>query len=72
MKRAYLVVLIVGLLIGVVAGLLMDRRVSAQGRIRGSVMYLSGGLISTEASGGAVAYCFTYSAGGGVHCIPAR
>ena len=76
MKRWSLLFLVVGLLVGVVAGLLLDQRVSAQGaRVQGTVMYLSAGtvdLLSSSSLRGsrAVAYCFT--AGGGIHCLPAR
>ena len=41
MKRWSLLFLVVGLLVGVVAGLLLDQGVSAQGtRVQGTVIYL--------------------------------
>ena len=76
MKRWSLLFLVVGLLVGVVAGVLLDKGVSAQGAVRGSIMYLStsaGTLTSSPprtAAGPIVAYCFT--AGSGIHCLPAR
>ena len=79
MKRWSLLFLVVGLLVGVVAGLLLDQGVSAQGpRVQGTVMYLTNGSLSSvtidrgrTVAGQPVAYCFT---GGGntFHCVPAR
>ena len=77
MKRWSLLFLVVGLLVGVAAGLLLDTGVSAQlGPVQGSVLHLSTSgsvdfLSSTPIRGGrAVAFCFT--GGGGIHCLPAR
>ncbi len=73
MKRWSLLFLVVGLLVGVVAGLLLDQGVSAQrASVQGAVMYItSTGTFSTIGAGRpAVAYCFT--GGGGIHCLPAR
>ena len=79
MKRWSLLFLVVGLLVGVVAGLLLDQGVSAQGaRVQGTVIYLDTPMpgvldLSTlrpPLGGRAVAYCFT--GGGGIHCLPAR
>ena len=76
MKRWSLLFLVVGWLVGVVAGLLLDQGVSAQRvSVQGTVMYLSAGtvdLLSSSSLRGsrAVAYCFT--AGSGIHCLPAR
>ena len=78
MKRWSLFFLVAGLLVGVVAGLLLDKGVSAQGEVRGTIMYLSpsAGTLTPlppatrTAAGPIVAYCFT--AGSGIHCLPAR
>ena len=76
MKRCSLFFLVVGLLVGVVVGLFLDTGVSAQRvSVQGTVMYLSAGtvdLLSSSSLRGsrAVAYCFT--AGSGIHCLPAR
>ncbi len=73
MKRWSLLFLVVGLLVGVVAGLLLDTGVAAQrASVQGTVMYISsiGTFSSSSAGGRAVAYCFT--GGGGIHCLPAR
>ena len=71
MKRWSWFFLVVGLLVGVVTGLLLDKGVSAQlGPVQGFVMYLTNGFLSSVPTGRAVAFCFT--GGGGIHCLPAR
>ncbi len=88
MKRWSLLFLVVGLLVGVVAGLLLDKGVSAQAGVRGSVMYLhtdSRGTQQLDAQrppevirrGAPVqererAVAYCFTGGGGIHCLPAR
>ena len=74
MKRWSLLFLVVGLLVGVVAGLFLDKGVSAQrASVQGTVMYIDrqDRISSTGTSlNYVIAYCFTQA--GGIHCLPAR